>query len=243
MPGGESECAAVSGVNVIPAIIFQGDLRQFQQGINYAGRSCTGKTNDATRNGAGVAIFIELLAQRIGLNMKIMTGGNLTQAGAAEAENVHASFNRKMDLLRSVNNQIARQRSQTSLYCGLMSAIAGALEGNQVCFGASARERAKTFRAVANQFAQPAQHPRFDHCRGWSIAPRACILVEDRCQCVGPNANRQGGGIELAKITRAGDLHRMHQYFIGEAIENLFGSYSLLRKRLVEDFLEVVGSR
>src|SRR6266849_3286406 len=138
MPGREGERAAVSSINVIPAIIFRGDLRQFRQRIDYAGRSCAGKTNDATRNGAGLTIFVELLAQCIGLNVKIVTGGNLAQTDAAEAEDVHTALNGKMDLLGSVNNQIAWQRSQTTFYCALMNAITRALEGNQVRFGASA---------------------------------------------------------------------------------------------------------
>ena len=69
---------------------------------------------------------------------------------ATEPEYVNASFNRKMTLLRGVNDKVARRRSQSMFGSSFLRAVASTFECNQICFGAATGERAKAFRAVAN---------------------------------------------------------------------------------------------
>src|ERR1043166_289597 len=109
--------------------------------------------------------------------MKIFIHGELAEIVTTESENIYATLDRKMTLLRRVNRQIARSRSQTTIYGRLMRAVASTLQRDQVCFRSATRQNAKTLRSVTNQLAKPAQHARFDHCRGGTVAPGAGVLV------------------------------------------------------------------
>src|SRR5213082_1253428 len=138
-----------------------------------------------------------------------------------------------MTLLRGVDGEIASTAGAFLPHLG-RGAIARALERYEIGFRSSARQDTERFATVTDQLGKPANDLRFNHCRRWAIAPGAGVLIERRTQRVGPDANRQRRGIELTKVMRTRDLHRMWRNVAGELIENLLGRRPRDRQRLVE---------
>src|ERR1044072_5134081 len=135
-----------------------------------------------------------------------------------------------MTLLRSVNRQIAACRSQAEPDGALMRVVASTLKRDEIRFSAAARQHTKTLGTIANQFAQPTQHARFDHCGRRAIAPGAGVLIQTRSQRVSPDADGKWGGIELPEVTRTRNLHCVWQDAAGKRRKDVHDCCSLLSK-------------
>src|SRR6185503_21335968 len=69
----------------------------------------------------------------------------------------------------------------------------------------------------------------------------AGVLVERGRQRISPDTDWQRRRIKLAVIPRARNLHRMGKHVSGKPCQDFLGGNSLLRKRLVKYFFQLLG--
>src|SRR6185369_1662513 len=154
-------------------------------------------------------------------------------------ENVGALVDRVMTLLRRVDDQISRRRAHTAIFDTRCNSISSALQRDEVRFRTTTRQRAKALWTIIQQIAKPAHDASLDHCRRWTIAPRARVLIEHRSQGIRPDADRQRCRVELSEVARVWNAHRVRRDIVTKTRKYLLDRDSLLRQRFVEEFFEL----
>jgi len=160
----ESDRAAVSRVDVIPAAVLSRQAGEFFEGIDHSGRSGAGDTDDATGNAAGLLVALNLCLQLIRENVKSIVGGNFLRAPRPSRECPRSSqLNSDIVRKRKLRDHrvIRRTPSVTNNVCRLHR---GHISVRSDLLRTTARKRAKALGAVTHQTAEPAQDARFDDC-------------------------------------------------------------------------------
>ena len=143
-----------------------------------------------------------------------------------------------MTLLGSIDHQIARRCTHAAILDVRCNTVPRTFQCNEVRFRATTRQRTETTWTIIQQIAKPANHACFDHCRRWTIAPRACVLIEHRSERVGPHADRQRRRIELPEVSGAGNAHRVWRHVAAKSRQDVFD-----RRAVLEQRCEPVGAR
>src|ERR1043166_2597829 len=133
-----------------------------------------------------------------------------------------------MTLFGGINRELLRAATCADPRHCRRDPIAGTLQRYQVGFRAAAGQYSEAVVAIANQFAHPPNHLRFEHRGGWTVPPGACVLVERRAERICPHTDCQWSRIELSEVMRTGYLHRVRRHVARELIENVLNRRTLL---------------